>query len=72
MWHKPAILSLILPHSNNYVNPDYIDMDFDELMNACDNFPITVIEEMSHSVEEATRSQSCGINIEVVGLLHHV
>jgi len=71
---KPAILSLIPLHSNNYVpksamdtfpkplnelyNPDYIDMDFDELMNACDNFLITVTEEKSYSVEETTKSQS--------------
>ena len=87
---KPAILSLIPPYSDNYVpksamdvfpkplnklyNPDYVKIGFNELMDICNNFSIGITEEMSQSIEKATRDQSnqtCGINTEVARLLHH-
>ena len=68
---KPAILSLIPPYSDNYVpksamdvfpkplnelyNPEYIKIGFDELMDICNNFSISITEEMSQSIEKATR-----------------
>ena len=73
-YTKPAILSLIPPYSDNYVpksamdvfpkplnelyNPDYIKIGFDELMDICNNFSISITEEMSQSIEKATRDQS--------------
>ena len=74
---KPAILSLIPPYSDNYVPKSlvqkfpeplislyasyYVDLEYHELLNACETISLHVTEKMTKSVEKATKSQSKSI-----------
>ena len=71
---KPAILSLIAPHSDDYVprsslgtfplplkslqQPRYTEMQYHELLAVCDAISLEVTKEMSELVEKETRLQS--------------
>ena len=71
---KPAILSLVSPHSDTYVpkvslptfpqpltslrNPGNCKLNYLDLLEACDNVSIEVTDDMAQAVEKETRKQS--------------
>ena len=71
---KPAILSLIPPYSDKYVpkssgdilpkplkslqQPSYLHLQYNELLNVCENVLIQVTDEMAKALEKETRLQS--------------
>ena len=71
---KPAILSLVSPHSDTYVpkvslptfpqpltslhNPENCKLNYLDLLEACDNVSIEVTDDMAQAVEKETRKQN--------------
>ena len=71
---KPAILSLIPDYANEYVpkislpnfpqpltslqKPDYLKLNYYDLLNVCENVSIKITEDMAKAVELETRQQS--------------
>jgi len=71
---KPAVLSLVSPHSDVYVpkislptfpqpltslrNPDHCKLSYPDLLETCENVSIEVTDDMAQAVEKETRKQS--------------
>jgi len=55
---KSSQTSIFPTPLTEYYNPTLIDVEFDELKNACDAISISLTEEMSITVEAATRLQA--------------
>ena len=71
---KPAILSLVPPHSDRYVpkvslanfpqpmtslrSSDSCQLNYPDLLNACEKISIEVTDDMAQAVEKETRAQS--------------
>jgi hypothetical protein len=71
---KPAILSLVPKYSSSYVpkcllgafpqpftmlhKPAYMELEYHDLLKACESVKIEVTVEMAHAVEKETRLQS--------------